>query len=135
GAAEPTFIHLEVLAIAYDNGPLDYVLQFANVARPAVGLEQFEAPPIDSRDLLTRFAGVAVDEILDQKRDVLFSLPKGRDLDREDVEPIKEIFAECAGRDRLLEVAIGCCEHADVDVHRLIGTNTLKFALLKNPQQ
>jgi hypothetical protein len=38
-AHEPSFVNRESITVAQDNGPLDYVLQFTNVAWPLVGFE------------------------------------------------------------------------------------------------
>jgi hypothetical protein len=98
---DPTFIHRQVLGIAHDDGSFDYVLQLPNVAWPRVQLKQIEASPIDSGDPLAGFAGVSIHKVLDQKRDVLFSLTKRRHFDREHVQAVEQILAKPSRRDCL----------------------------------
>ena len=49
---EPGFVDGERTAVAEDDGPLDDILQLANIARPAVGLEQIERRFLDMLDLV-----------------------------------------------------------------------------------
>ena len=117
---EPALIDGQVLGIAHDDGPFNHVLQFSNVARPCVRLEEIQAPLIDSRYLFPGFAGKAIDEVFHEQRDVFFSLAKRRDFDWEHIQPIKEILAEPACGDGSLQVAI-CGRHdPNVDLQRLI---------------
>ena len=54
---EPCFVYDKGFPITQYHGALDYILQFANVARPVVILKQIQRPLIDVFNLLTsRFA-------------------------------------------------------------------------------
>ena len=61
---------------------LDAVLQLAHVARPVVGLQRRRESPgrAGSRD--------AIEEVLDQQRDVFLAVAQRRQVDGEDVEPV-----------------------------------------------
>ena len=45
--------HLDAVALAESDPPFDYVLQFADVARPGVGLKQGQGLLAEIPDLLT----------------------------------------------------------------------------------
>src|SRR5258708_7599963 len=60
---------------------------------------------------------------------------QGRNRNRENVQPVKQIAAECARRDGSLQVPIGGSDAPHVNADRLIATHTLKLPLLQNAQQ
>src|SRR6202795_1159296 len=122
------------VAGGHDDQPLDHVAELAHVARPVVGEEVGErlggdglrAPPVLGRE--------ERDEVLHQGRDIFFSLAEWRHLNRDDVEPIKEILAEAAGADLLLEVLVRGGDDADVHADRLLAADTLEGLLLQDAQ-
>src|SRR5258708_32336353 len=88
---KPALIHREILRVGHDYGSLDDVLQFANVTRPGVRLKHFQALFIYRADILSCFTRVAIDEVLNQYRNVFPSFPQRRHLDGKNVEPVKEV--------------------------------------------
>jgi len=46
---------------------------------------------VDGRDVLTGFPRVAIDKVINQQTDVLFSFSKRRDLNRENIQAVKQI--------------------------------------------
>ena len=94
GLAEDVGIDLERGAGREDDGALEDVLQLADVARPRVRHQPAQGgrvdpvkPPGDPRREL-------VEEVLRQERDILRPLAERRELDREDAEPVVQVFAE-----------------------------------------
>jgi len=67
---KPTLSDREILRVAHDYRSLDDVLQFANVTRPGVRLEQFQALFVYPADALSWFARKAIDEVLNQYTNV-----------------------------------------------------------------
>src|SRR5215469_937031 len=88
------------VAGGHDHEPLHHVAQLADVARPVVGQEVRERLHGDRLGSLGVLARVERDEVLDEQRDVLGALTQGRHLDRDDREPVEEIFAEAALADQ-----------------------------------
>ena len=62
--------------------------------------------------------GRQLGEVPDQHGDVLGPLPKRRDPDRDHVEPMEEIFAECAPVDQVVQVLVGRGDDSHVHRHR-----------------
>ena len=60
---QPGFVHPKDLVIAEDYSSLDHVLQFANIARPILGLKQFQRPLLNTLDFLAGFARVSFGEV------------------------------------------------------------------------
>src|SRR5580704_10808125 len=67
---EPRLIHAKNVTFAQDHGPLNHVLQFTNVAWPAVGLQQFESSSVDCSELLSGLFSEAINEVLDKQGNV-----------------------------------------------------------------
>ena len=105
-------------AVAQDDGPLDVVLQLADVARPVVVAEQPHRLGVDPADLAAVLLGVALQEELDQERDVVAALAEGGQVDRHDVEPVVQVLAEPAGVDLVEQVAVGRGDDPGVDLDR-----------------
>src|SRR5437660_6261976 len=70
---EPGLVDGERIAVTEDDGPLDDILQLANIARPAVGLEQIERRLLDALDLLPRTLCRALHQVFHQQGNVIGS--------------------------------------------------------------
>src|SRR5260221_4487785 len=120
---------------AKDHRALEYVLQLADVSRPRIGLKQFERLLVDTLYVLGSFSRVAIDKVLHQQGNVGSSLSKRRYLNREVVQPIKQIMTEGPSADGGLQVAVGGCDHPHVSADSTIAADTLKLMLLQNTKQ
>ena len=87
------------------------------------------------RDLLAVLRGELLDEIVDQDGNVLAPLAERGQADRDHLQPVVEVAAERARLDRLLQVAIGGREDADVDLDRLVRADAGDLAVFQHPQQ
>src|SRR5262249_5681291 len=128
---EPGFVYAEGFAVAQNNGSLDYILQFANVARPIVALEQVVCFLADIFNLFTSFLRIALHEILDQQRDVIGSLLERWELDKGYVDPAEKVLAKRASRYGFVQSAIGRGYDHYINAYRLDGPNLLNFSLLQ----
>src|SRR6202035_5747392 len=131
----PVFVDREYLSFAKDHRTLDDVLQFADVSGPRIGLKQFQRLLVDTFYVLASFSRIAIDKVFHQQRNVLSALSKGRYVNRENVQPIKQVTAEGPRADSRLQVAVGGCNHPNVSVDSAIATDTLKLMLLQNTQE
>src|SRR5215831_15567869 len=85
------------------------------VAGPGVAPERLERLGDDPRHRLAELLADPAEEVVEQLRDVLGSLPERRDMDRELVEPVVEILAEAPLADRVLEGEVGGRHDPHVD--------------------
>ena len=122
-------------AVAQDHRPLDVVLQLADVARPVVVAEQPHRLGVDPPHLAAVLLGVALQEELDQRRDVLAALAQGRQVDRHDVEPVVQVLAEPAGLDLVEQVAVGRGDDPGVDLLGVGVADPLELPLLQDAEQ
>src|SRR5262245_25814788 len=98
--------------------PLDFVLQLADVARPAIEQEAFERFLGDGEAALVELLGGAFDEVVHEAGDFVAPFAEGADAEGDDVEAVEEVFAEAPLADRVVEVRVGGRDDADVDGHR-----------------
>src|SRR5467141_2225944 len=75
------------------------------------------------------------DEVFDQQGNVFSSFPQRRNLNRKNIEAVKQIATKCTHSDGSLQVAIGGGYDPHISADRLIAAHTLKLPLLQNMQQ
>ena len=91
-------VERQLVAGGHHDGPLDVVLQLADVARPVVFLQRRQRPRLDVGHVAVVLLVVEVEEVRDQLGDVLAPLAQRRQVDRHDVEPVVQVLAEPALR-------------------------------------
>src|SRR6266850_2110125 len=75
-----------------------------------------------------------LDHIL-ELTNVATPIPKRRDLNGNDIEPVEQICAEATVPEGCGEVLVRRREHSDIDEYRLVSTDAFEFPLLKDAQQ
>src|SRR5215469_5294707 len=70
-----------------------------------------------------------------QNRDILFALPEGSNLQRENVQPVVKIFAKTARGYLFLQIPVGGCDDSHIHVPGSVLPYTFITLLLQNPQQ
>src|SRR5271154_5001973 len=70
-------------------------------------------------------------EFLDEKRDVFLAIPQRRDVERDDVEAIEEVFTKVAAGDLLFKVFVRSSNDADIDMDRVRRSNGEKALLVE----
>src|ERR1700690_2266052 len=103
---KPTFIDREILRLTYNDGSLNYVLQFTNITWPGVRLEQIETLFVHPLETFSCFPCVTINEVLDQQGNVFWSFPQRGHVNRKYVEPEEQVAAKLALRDGGLQVAL-----------------------------
>src|SRR5216683_167437 len=104
---EPGAVDRERVPVAKDDGPLNDVLQFADIARPTVRFEQVERLLLDLFDLLSGSLRSALHEIFQEQANIVGSFAQRRNADREYVEPVEEVHTETAVRNSAIWVSAG----------------------------
>src|SRR5258708_6379992 len=77
-------------------GALDGVFKLSHVARPVVLLQSGQPALVDPFDAAPGALRVFLDEMLDQRRNVVPAIAQRWNLDRNHVEPVEEILLEPA---------------------------------------
>ena len=115
--------------------PLDQVLQLADIARPAVLLEEshgFRADGFDARHVLL---DVHFQEMIDQEGDVPFPFPQRRQIDRDHIQAVIEVLPELAFIDVVPDVAVRRRDHSHIDFEGLCPAHALEFLQFEDAQQ
>src|ERR1700722_18044443 len=86
-------------------------------------------------DVLARFSRIAIDKIFHQQGNILSSFSKRRQINRENVEPVKQITTIGSRSDGRLQITVGGSYHADIRLDGPSSADTLKFLFLQNPQK
>src|SRR5712691_2829199 len=118
----------------HDDGPVDLVLQLADVARPLVlddGLQGLGA----EAHLALEGLRIAPEEGIGEEDHVLTALAERRQVDGYHREAIVQVLAEASGPQGLIEALVGGRDHADVDGDDLAPAHPLDLALLQEAQQ
>src|SRR5438128_4683489 len=118
----------------HDDGPVDLVLQLADVAGPLVlddGLQGLGA----EAHLALEGLRIAPEEGIGEEDHVLTALAERRQVDGDHGEAIVQILAEASAPQGLVEALVGGRDHAHVDGDDLAAAHPLDLALLQEAQQ
>src|SRR5262245_2970240 len=74
-------------------------------------------------------------KIFRQCTNVLTTFAQGRNPNRDHTEPVKQIFPKLILRYKLLEIAVGCRDHAHSNPQSLLAADPLKFTFLQDSEQ
>src|SRR5436853_413091 len=73
--------------------------------------------------------------MLGQQRQIVFARAQGRQLNRDDIQTIKEVFAKDARDDRLFRALVRCGKKSHVNRNLLRATESPHGALFENAQK
>ena len=68
-------------------------------------------------------------------RDIITSIPQGRDWNGDNTDSVKEVFSEFPLQHQFFQIFIGSGDHPDVDVNGGVVADPLQFLFLENTQQ
>jgi hypothetical protein len=102
-------------------------LQFPHIAGPRVGHESVQGLWRQTRYPLPCSLPQAFYKGVDQERDILESLTKGREVNRNDIDAKEEVFSESLALDHLLKVLVRGCDNPDVYRYGAVVSNPLEL--------
>lgn len=109
--------------------------QLPHVSRPGTAREKLHGLGAHPRETLPAPGPQLLHEMLDQQREVVESFPKGRQVDRNDVDAEEEVFTNSPLGDQLGEVAVGGGDDSDVHGDGAIVADPLNLLRLQRPQE
>src|SRR6266699_4932855 len=86
-------------------------------------------------DVLAGFSRMAINKIFHQQSNILSSFSKRRNLNRKNLEPIKQITTKGSAGYRSIQITIRGGDDTNVDLDGLRSSDPLEFPFLKDPQQ
>src|ERR1700722_1922840 len=127
--------HVQFFPPGQDDGALDEVLQFTNIAGPCSAGQSFHRALGDSLDLLLHSARKARSKIVNQEWDIAGSFTKRRDFNGKDVQTIEQVFSKLAVPDHRRDVAVRGRDDPDIDVNGSGAAQALELVFLKCAKQ
>lgn len=118
-----------------NDGALNDVLEFPDIARPVVGNERRQSLVRDVRDGFADPVGERFDEVPHQGHDVVAPFTQGRQVNGKDIQAVVEIAAEFITPDQLTQIAVGGGDNPYVDAVRLTAAQAFEFLFLQDPKQ
>jgi hypothetical protein len=100
-----------------------------------MGDQELERAWVERRDGRAVPRGVFLREVAGQHPDVLASFAQRWQHDGEHVQPVVQIFAKLAFRDRLHRIAVGRRQHPHVRFDHIATAHATEPLLLQNAQQ
>ena len=101
---------------AYHHRALDRIFQFADVSHPRLLLQLVHGCRRDAGDALVHRQRELSYEVVDQHRNVVAPLAQWRQLNMEDVEPVKKVRPELPFLDQLFQILVGGGDATEVDL-------------------
>src|SRR5581483_10040158 len=114
---------------------LYYVAQLAHISRPRITLQQLVC--LRSRRALWPIvlARDGFGKIVHQRGDVVAALTQGRQHNGKDINSVIQALAKRAVLHRLLQIAMGGDDYANVNLDRPIAADPFHFTVLQHAQQ
>src|SRR5690242_7094768 len=111
------------------------MLQFTDIPRPVVLLQDSERIGRDSSELLFRFARRVRGESVGEERNVLGTIPERRDLDGDHAQTEVEVAPKTASFCFGSEIPVGRRDDSHVDFDRRRTANALELLFLQNAKE
>ena len=124
-----------MIALGEEQGALDDVLKFPNISGPVVGLKRCEGLGSQGVNLSIKPFIVFGEKRINEQPDVTDAIPQGGEEDGDDVEAIKEIFAEISLFNFSREVTVGGGDDTDVYLDGPYAPHALKFGFLQSAEK
>ena len=124
----------ERVSVGQDDRALDAVLQLADVARPAIGLQLLERPRRQGERPLLQIAAEPIHEIARENRDVSGTITQRRDRDGKDRQAEVEVLPEAPGRHGRPQALVGRRHQPHVHRQQRRAADALELLLLERAQ-
>src|SRR6185369_7539176 len=101
---------------------LNRILELANIAGPVVSDKRLKCVFGDSRNEATSLLFVVLEEVDDERMNVLGSLAQRRQLNRKHRESVEEVLPKRSKLNRAFQVDVRCSHNANVRLDHFIAT-------------
>src|SRR5215475_743008 len=121
----------DLFSVCEYNSALDGVLQFADVSGPVITCESEHRFFSEAFDGFVVFVRVELEEMHREKRNVFFALVERRNTDIDDIQSIKQIFAEPLLLDFFVKIFVRRNENAHIGVNSSCSTKPFELTVLE----
>src|ERR1700730_2155057 len=137
GRGAPQFCawDIQLVPSRENHATFDKVFQLANVAWPLSVHQRLHGLLWHKLNPLLHLARVAQNKMMHQHRNVFTPFAKRRNLNWENIQAVKEVFAELTVANHALQIAVRCGNQTNVYTNRFRTSQAFKFAFLQSAQQ
>ncbi len=125
----------DLALLATDGHPLDGVMEFPDISRPAITLQQRKRVGPDTAKPFAPLSPGRVEKRIENRFDVFRTFPQGRDSELIDVEPIIEIQPKALFFDEIREFLVGRRNDSDIDLGAPYASQRFDNMVLEDTQQ
>src|SRR5260370_40508173 len=123
------------VARSEDYAPLDEILELADVPRPLIRDECGHRFRRNVFDLLNHPAGINLDKMFHQRRNIFPALPQRWQRDRKHIQPVVEIAAKFVALHHFDQIPVGRGYEPNVHLVSPSAAQALELLLLQDTQQ
>src|SRR5260370_2397354 len=98
-------------------------------------LKEIQAVLLDPSYVLSHIPRATIYEVLNQYGNISPSFSQRGNLDRKNIEPVKQVATKGSGSDGLLQVAVRGSNHSHICLDGSSSPATLEFVFLQDTQQ
>src|SRR5437879_10009237 len=118
----------------YDDS-LDEILELPNVARIGLTQEIVEGGRRQREGVAAKPSRVDIDEVVDERGNLLGPFPQGRHLDLNHVQSIVKILAKASFGNGALQILVGGGDGSHIDLESRLSAQPGELAILKDVKE
>ena len=122
-------------AFVQKDGPLDFILQLSNVARPVKGGEPLNRCRREARNDVIGLRGEPFQEGVGQRHDVFTAFAQRRQVNRNGADAVIKVLAQFAVLEGVFRLAVGGGDDAAVGLVAGLAADRADFVVLQDAQQ
>src|SRR5258706_9458498 len=134
-ALKHTWFETQDSAFGEYHAAFDHVLQFTNVSRPRILLHGFQRTLLDLANFPSHAGRQPRREVIYQHRNIIHTFAQRRNLNRENIQPIKKVHAKSTVVNFPFKIFVGSCDDPNVRLDRAVSPDAFKLPLLQHPQE
>ena len=134
-AADKNQVGRDTISLAQANSPFDHVRKLADIARPVIEQQFFQCGRRQAQFRLVQLRPQPIHEMPGQNRNVILMFTQGRNLQRNHMQPVKQIFAELAAFDQAFQIAVRRGDNPYIYRDFLLSADSADAAFLQHSQQ
>src|SRR5580658_1778916 len=127
-------LHCNLLRNLSEKQRLYHVLELANVARPAIGLQVTQTFLRKLRHGPTSVFCQVAAIVMEEKRDILASLAQRGEVDARNIQSEKQIFAKTSATRHRFKIVVGGGDKADIQWNAAVAADAADFPLFDHAQ-
>src|ERR1700751_1284563 len=120
---------------AYDHVPLADIFKLADIAWPRVFHKSPHNCVVEGLDGSTIEPDILFGEVANEERNLIAALTERRNVHRNDINPVKEVFPEEAAGNALFERLVGGADDTDVDCGVALGAEARELTILEDVEE